>query len=489
MSRLGVIIDNTYQLIEYINRGGMSIVYLAENIRLGNRWAIKEIVKTDDEYNRLYIDALIHEANMMKDFDYPAFPRIVDIIEDEYALYLVMDYIEGKTLEEILFEEGPQPEERVIGWGIQLCDAMSYLHHQPSPIIYRDMKPSNVIMKSDGSLRIIDFGVARVFQPDKSNDTVALGTKGFAPPEQYVGQTDERSDIYALGATMRYLLTGVNPRSNEAVDYPALYAQLGLSDKMIRILNKCTAINPADRYQTDNELCEALTEDDKAVHLAHKTKKLRIILLIAVIAVFVIGLSVVVYSLIGGNKPENMSATETAASQLVTVPNLVGKTYEEAKSLLEKEGLTCDKTETYDATVEKGVVISQDKRPNEMLNKGSKVVLTVSLGEEGETTESETEEPTDADSSESSSKSTSSNTSSNGSDEDDDSDSSKTSHSIDDSDGGFNGGSGSSSSGSVSDPVSGSAPDPVSGSASGADPDPISGAAPDAGDQDPQHWY
>ena len=254
MSRLGVIIDNTYQLIEYINRGGMSIVYLAENIRLGNRWAIKEIVKTDGEYNRMYIDALIHEANMMKDFDYPAFPRIVDIIEDEYALYLVMDYIEGKTLEEILFEEGPQPEERVIGWGIQLCDAMSYLHHQPSPIIYRDMKPSNVIMKSDGSLRIIDFGVARVFQPDKSNDTVALGTKGFAPPEQYVGQTDERSDIYALGATMRYLLTGVNPRSNEAVDYPALYAQLGLSDKMIRILNKCTAINPADRYQTDKEL-------------------------------------------------------------------------------------------------------------------------------------------------------------------------------------------------------------------------------------------
>ena len=196
-----------------------------------------------------------------------------------------------------------------------------------------------------------------------------------------------------------------------------------------------------------------------------------------------IGLSVVVYSLIGGNKPENMSATETAASQLVTVPNLVGKTYEEAKALLEKEGLTCDKTETYDATVEKGVVISQDKRPDEMLKKGSKVVLTVSLGEEGETTESETEEPTDADSSESNSKSTSSNTSSNDSDEDSDSDSSKTSHSVDDSDGGFNGGSGSSSSGSVSDSVSGSAPDPGSSSASGADPDPVPGPDPDAGGQ------
>ena len=181
-----------------------------------------------------------------------------------------------------------------------------------------------------------------------------------------------------------------------------------------------------------------------------------------------------VYSLIGGNKPENMSATETAASQLVTVPNLVGKTYEEAKALLEKEGLICDKTETYDATVEKGVVISQDKQPDEMLKKGSKVVLTVSLGEEGETTESETEEPTDADSSESSSKSTSSNTSSNGSDEDDDSDSSKTSHSVDDSDGGFNSGSGSSSSGSGADSGADSGAAPVSA------PDPISGAAPDS---------
>ena len=476
MSRLGVIIDNTYQLTEYINRGGMSIVYLAENIRLGNRWAVKEIVKTNDEYNRLYIDALIHEANMMKDLDYPAFPRIVDIIEDEYALYLVMDYIEGKTLEEILFEEGPQPEERVIGWGVQLCDAMSYLHHQPSPIIYRDMKPSNVIMKPDGSLRIIDFGVARVFQPDKTNDTVALGTKGFAPPEQYVGQTDERSDIYSLGATMRYLLTGVNPRSNEAVDYPALYAQLGLSDKMIRILDKCTAISPDDRYQTDSELCEALTEDDQAVKLARKMKKIKIILIIAAIVIFVIGLSVTVYSLIGIKQQEIIEATENAAPQLAVVPNLVGKTYEEAKALLEKEGLTCEKTESYNATVKKGVVISQDKRPNEVLEKGAKIVLTVSLGEEGETTEAEAEESTEKDSSESSSKSSSSNASSNGSDDDDtDSDSSQTSHSVDDDSGG-------SSSGSYY-----SAPSPVSGADSGSDSGADSGSASgaDSGGGDP----
>lgn len=495
MSRLGVIIDNTYQLIEYINRGGMSIVYLAENIRLGNCWAIKEIVKTDDEYNRLYIDALIHEANMMKDFDYPAFPRIVDIIEDDYALYLVMDYIEGRTLEEILYEEGPQPEDRVIGWGVQLCDAMSYLHNRPSPIIYRDMKPSNVIMKPDGSLKIIDFGVARVFHPDKTNDTVALGTKGFAPPEQYVGQTDERSDIYALGATMRYLLTGHNPRSNETVDYPALYAELGISDKMIRILDKCTAINPDDRYQNDGELCKALTEDDEAKKLSQKMKRMKIIFLIAAIVVLVIGLSVTIYSIIGIKQQEIIEATENAAPQLAVVPDVVGKTYTEAKKLIEDAGLTCEKVESYNSTVKKDVVISQDQRPDEVLEKGSKIVLTVSLGEKGETTaeETTTETAASANSSSSESSETTASSKSSGSQSDDDessdndsgSGSSKSSHSvnadaggdtaIDDSDGGSGGRSYSpvySSPASAADSDSASAADSGFSSSPDSDPEP-----------------
>ena len=147
----------------------------------------------------------------MKDLDYPAFPRIVDIIETEDCLYLVMDYIEGQTLEQVLKEQGPQDERIVAEWAIEICKALSYLHSQNPPIVYRDMKPSNIIRKPDGNLKIIDFGTARVFNSEKDNDTIALGTKGFAPPEQYSGRTDARSDIYALGMTMKYLITGINP--------------------------------------------------------------------------------------------------------------------------------------------------------------------------------------------------------------------------------------------------------------------------------------
>lgn len=390
MSRLGVIIDNTYILKEYINKGGMSVVYLAENVRVGNRWAIKEIVKTDDENNRLFIDALIREANIMKDFDYPAFPRIVDIIEDDYALYLVMDYIKGKTLEEILKEEGPQPEDRVIGWGVRLCDALAYLHNRPSPIIYRDMKPSNVIMKPDGSLMIIDFGVARVFQPDKSTDTVALGTRGFAPPEQYVAQTDERSDIYALGATLRYLLTGYSPYSYEAVDYHALYAEIGLSNKMIRILDKCTALNPDERYQSDSELRRALTEEDKPHKRRHMN--LWIALLIAAAVVILVGSAAAVYSIIGSKPQVIAAAIEQTDSQSAVVPNVVGKTFTQAKKMIEEAGLIYQKVEIFDSEVKKDVVIRQDKQPDEVLEKGSKIVIFVSLGKEAEVTGAETAE-------------------------------------------------------------------------------------------------
>lgn len=187
MSSIGTIVDNKYELVQYINKGGMSAVYLAVNKRLGNRWAIKEIKKTNEQFNQIYINSLIAEASLMKDLDHPAFPRIVDIIDTEEYLYLVMDYIEGQTLEQVLNEYGPQDEKTVARWAIELCGALSYLHNQNPPIIYRDMKPSNIIINPNGRLKIIDFGTARVFNPQKANDTIALGTRGFAPPEQYAG--------------------------------------------------------------------------------------------------------------------------------------------------------------------------------------------------------------------------------------------------------------------------------------------------------------
>ena len=194
---------------------------------------------------------MIAEAGLMKDLDHPAFPRIVDIIDTDEYLYPVMDYIEGQTLEQVLNEYGPQDEKTVARWAIELCGALSYLHNQNPPIIYRDMKPSNIIIKPNGSLKIIDFGTARVFNPQKANDTVALGTRGFAPPKQYAGRTDARSDIYALGMTMKYLVTGNNP----CLEYSSnTYETKQISESMQAIIDKCTEINPDNRYRSCEEL-------------------------------------------------------------------------------------------------------------------------------------------------------------------------------------------------------------------------------------------
>ena len=253
MAEIGSLIDDRYRLIRYISKGGTSKVYLAENIRLGNLWAVKEICKTGEHNNELFINGLKSEAEMMKNLDYPAFPRIVDIIEDSEALYLVMDYIEGRTLQDVLSQEGPQSEETVREWAIQLCEALSYLHGQQPPIIYRDMKPSNVILKNDGSLKIIDFGTARVFNPDKANDTIALGTGGFAPPEQYHGRTDARSDIYALGVTIKYLITGITPWDNSTPQENGR-----MSPNMAAVISRCTAFYPEQRFRSCQELAYAL---------------------------------------------------------------------------------------------------------------------------------------------------------------------------------------------------------------------------------------
>ena len=165
MARIGTVIDGKYEVLKEIGRGGMSIVYLAMDRRLNKQWAVKEIRKKggggDDA---LVINSLIAEADMMKKLDHPALPRIVDIIDSGATIYIVMDYIEGESLDKILSEYGAQPEEVVIGWARQLADVLSYLHGQKPPIVYRDMKPANVMLKPEGNIKIIDFGIAREYK-------------------------------------------------------------------------------------------------------------------------------------------------------------------------------------------------------------------------------------------------------------------------------------------------------------------------------------
>ena len=254
MTEIGTVIDGKYEILKEIGRGGMSVVYLAMDKHLNKQWAVKEIRKKGSGKNdEIVVNSLLAEANMMKKLDHPALPRIVDIIDNGVTIYVVMDYIEGESLDKILNEYGAQPEELVVNWAKQLCDALSYLHSQKPPIIYRDMKPANVMLKPEGNIKIIDFGIAREYKEQNLADTTVLGTKGYAPPEQYSGQTDPRSDIFALGMTMHHLLTGVDPRNGEAYA-PVRQWNPELSEGIEIIIDRCVEPAAENRYQSCADL-------------------------------------------------------------------------------------------------------------------------------------------------------------------------------------------------------------------------------------------
>ncbi|MCI8893066.1 MAG: serine/threonine protein kinase [Lachnospiraceae bacterium] len=254
MAEIGSVIDGKYEILTEIGRGGMSVVYLAMDTRLNKQWAVKEIRKKGTgKGSQVAAGSLLAEANMMKRLDHPALPRIVDIIDHGMTLLVVMDYIEGESLDKLLAEYGPQPEQVVIAWAKQLCDALAYLHSQKPPVIYRDMKPANVMLKPEGNIKIIDFGIAREYKEQNLADTTVLGTQGYAPPEQYSGQTDARSDIYALGMTMHHLLTGVDPRRGEAY-LPVRRWKPKLSEGIEMIIDRCVQPAAEHRYQSCREL-------------------------------------------------------------------------------------------------------------------------------------------------------------------------------------------------------------------------------------------
>lgn len=276
MAEIGSVIDGKYEILREIGHGGMSVVYLAMDTHLNKQWAVKEIKKKGSGKNdEIIVNSLLAEANLMKRLDHAALPRIVDIIDNGVTIYVVMDYIEGESLDKILNEYGAQPEELVIGWAMQLCDALAYLHAQKPPIIYRDMKPANIMLKPEGNIKIIDFGIAREYKEQSLADTTVLGTKGYAPPEQYSGQTDARSDIFALGMTMHHLLTGIDPRSGEAYA-PVRMWNPELSEGIEIIIDKCVEPAPENRYQNCSDLLYDLEHPDLITRGYKKRQKRKV---------------------------------------------------------------------------------------------------------------------------------------------------------------------------------------------------------------------
>jgi len=255
--KIGTVLNNRYELLKEIGRGGLSTVYLARDTRINKAWAVK-IVKTEtnNKVNQI-CDSIIQEAQMMKSFNHPYISKVADIINTSGYLAIVMDYVEGATLENIVKEYGPQSAEMVIEWAKQLCYVLGYLHSQNPPVIYRDMKPANIILKPEGNISIIDFGIMRTYKPNQKSDTVCLGTAGFAAPEQFgTAQTDCRSDIYALGMTMYNLYSGIRPNGNSNIDLGN--KNDALSKGLISIIKKCTELSPDDRYQSCKELAKDL---------------------------------------------------------------------------------------------------------------------------------------------------------------------------------------------------------------------------------------
>ena len=186
-----------------------------------------------------------------------------------------MDYIQGNSLNKALDEYGAQPQEYVIDWAKQLCDVLGYLHSRTPAIIYRDMKPANIMLKPDGNVTLIDFGTAREFKEKNLADTTCLGTVGYAAPEQFggMGQTDARTDIYCLGATLYHLVTGMNPCEPPYEIKPIREINPALSSGLERILLKCTQRDPNDRYQSAAELMYALEHYEEIDDIYRKKQK------------------------------------------------------------------------------------------------------------------------------------------------------------------------------------------------------------------------
>jgi serine/threonine-protein kinase len=256
-----------YIILQRVGRGGMGAVYQAADDRIaGKRWAIKEMSDaaiTDPLEKLQAVNAFRQEAMMLATLDHPNLPKVTDHFSERGKQYLVMDFIEGETLEERIDRGGgkPLPVDEVLKWADQLCDVLEYLHGREPPVVFRDLKPGNVMVTPEKAVKLIDFGIARLFKAGKAADTAFFGTAGYAPREQYGrGQTDARSDVYALGATLYHLLTGDDP-TDHPFDFKDVHqVNEQVPEHVALALAKALAHAPEDRWQSVAEMRRALTE-------------------------------------------------------------------------------------------------------------------------------------------------------------------------------------------------------------------------------------
>lgn len=271
----GIILDGRYEIIELVKAGGMGAVYRAIDQRLEESCALKEMfsIHTDPKEQEYAVTRFHQEAKILAKLRHMNLPRVIDHFTESGKYYLVMDFIEGEDLEVIMAKEGKEglAEDKVVKYAIQVLDVLSYLHSRNPPIVYRDIKPPNIIVqKEDDKITLVDFGIARVVQPGSMTKKTSVGTEGYIAPEQYVGKPEPRSDIYGLGATMHHLLTGKVPLIPFHFT-PVKEFKPSVSLELNNIVMKALGMKPDDRYSSADEMKQALEKKGQGISLTQES--------------------------------------------------------------------------------------------------------------------------------------------------------------------------------------------------------------------------
>ncbi len=266
----GEVLDGRYTVERILGEGGMGAVYLARDGRLPDQvWAIKEMGDsfTDPAERAEAVEAFRTEVKLLSQLHHPNLPRIADSFSEGGRQYLVMDFVRGETLESILDRDKRLSVEQALSIAVQVAEVLQYLHDRPQPVIFRDLKPANIILAppapgaTERAARLIDFGIARFFKRGQSSDTRALGTPGYAAPEQYGrGQSDARTDLYALGATLHQALSGVDPSLEPFKFAPLRSLNLEVPEPLEAIVARAVALSPEDRFPSAAAFRQALEE-------------------------------------------------------------------------------------------------------------------------------------------------------------------------------------------------------------------------------------
>ena len=269
----GATLFKRYLIQDVIGVGGMGSVYRARDMHFPNvvkLVAVKEMVITtpDPLVRKTIVQNFEREANILATLNHPVIPRIYDYFSEEDRSYLVLEYIHGKDLEKVISESDSfLTEEQVLTWAIELCDVLAFLHnHKPDPIIFRDMKPSNVMVDHNGDIKLIDFGIAKTFQSGQKG--TMIGTEGYSPPEQYRGEATPLADLYALGATLHHALSRRDPRMEPPFSFaerPLRKINPAVSVELESIVEKALEYNPEDRFTSAGDMKDAM------LAAAHKT--------------------------------------------------------------------------------------------------------------------------------------------------------------------------------------------------------------------------